>query len=181
MFRWGIITLFLISVSSEAALVPNAMPRQPGKDFTRDGLFEGGVDQGANLEDVRFAKHSPNPFERWVIDFSDAQRNVGAQAPKYQLRYETSEKLSLPDGTDQLKRPARFLFIFRSIQANHVTVEKLKNLVKKSAFVKDIVLYPPIERGDMAMEFILSQDVKFTPHQPSMKEGRVVLDLKSLQ
>lgn len=181
MLQKGLILAFLFSAALPAAVVPHIMPRNPSRSFTSDGLFEGGNDLGANIEGVRFAQHKAEGYERWVIDFSDAQRNLGAAAPRYQLRYETSEKLPLPEGGDLIKRPARFLFVFRMIQKNNLVQERLKKLVKKSHFVKDIILYPPIERGDMALEFVLKDDVKFTPHQPSIKEGRLVLDLKALR
>ena len=75
-------------------------------------------------------------------------------------------------------KPAKFLFLFRSIEKNRLNPKKLQKLAKKSRFVKKIILYPPIEEGDMAMEFILKEDVLFEPHQPLEKEGRLVLDVK---
>ncbi len=44
--------------------------------------------------------------------------------------------------------------------------------------MKEIVLYPPVERGDMAMELVLRDDVRFDPFQPLEREGRLVLDLR---
>lgn len=166
------------SLTTFAAVTPSTIPRQTPKNFVDDAIFEGGRDVAANLVDIRFGEHRKQGFERWVIDFSDLADKLGAVAPKFQLRYEKAETLPLPEGGDLQRRPARFLFVLRQIQKNRLTEEKMKNVVKKSRFVKEILLYPPIEKGDMAIEFILKENVRFAPHQPSEREGRLVLDIR---
>jgi len=83
-----------------------------------------------------------------------------------------------PDGVPVLSKPAKFIFVFRSIQNNYLTHDKLAQLVKKSNWVQEIVVYPPIEKGDTAVEFVLKENVAFSPYQPVEREGRLVLDLK---
>jgi len=174
-------TWSLILLALPAALLgghpPSSIPRSPAQQFVTSGLFEGGSDAGANLERLRRADHPG--FERWVVDFSDLAENMGGAAPRFQLRYEKADKIELPEGGDLIRKPARFPFLFRQIQKNRLDETKLNRLVKKSKFVKEIHLYPPIEKGDMAMEFVLSEDVEFTPHQPLKGEGRLVLDLRA--
>jgi len=170
--------LFLLCLAAQAVAspVPHSMPRAPARSYSTDALFEGGKEVAANLEGVRLAGHPG--YERWVIDFSDHAKSVGAIAPRFQVRYEKAETLPLPEGGELLRKPARFVFIFRQIQKNLLKEDTVQNLVKKSRFVKEILLYPPIEKGDMAMEFVLKDNVRFTPHQPTEREGRLVLDLK---
>ncbi len=157
---------------------PHSIQRVPSKQFATDALFEGGKDISANLEGMRLAGHGD--FERWVIDFSDGKAQVGNAAPRFQIRYEKADTLPLPEGGDLVKKPARFIFIFRQIQKSLVNEDLVSKLVRKSKFVKEILLYPPIEKGDMAMEFLLKDNVRFTPHQPLEREGRLVLDLKRM-
>ena len=168
------------SLSAAAALEPHSIPRASSQNFRAEGLFEGGSSSRANLESLRLASHAREGFERWVIDFSDEQtRRVGLVAPRFQLRYVHGEKLRLGDGREIERRPAKFIFVFRSIDHCFLAQETAAKLARKSQFVKNIILYPPIEKGDMAMEFILKDNVLFEPHQPVEKEGRLVLDMKS--
>ena len=178
--RWNRIPLLAtlaFSFPAFAALQPNAIPRESTKRFRSSGLYEGGSESRANIESLRVALHPG--FERWVIDFSDEVKRLGAVAPRFQLRYVKAEKIPLPDGTEFVRKPARFVFVFRSILKNSLTTARLRGLAKKSRYVKEIILYPPIEKGDTAMEFILNDNVLFEPHQPVEREGRLVLDLKS--
>ena len=179
-FGLAVLALFF-ATTLRAGLTPHAIPRNLAKQFSTDGLFEGGSDAAANIESMRLAQHGKQGFERWVIDFSDGAKSVGLVAPRFQLRYERAEKIPLPEGGDLVRKPARFIFVFRQIQKNLVNAERIQELLKKSRHVKDIILYPPIEKGDMAMEFVLKDNVAFTPHQPLEREGRLVLDLKTIR
>jgi hypothetical protein len=168
--------LFLVvTLAAEGATTPPAslqgIPRVSTQHFVREGNFEGGEAVKANLEAVRFAAH-PGGTERWVVDFSDpSSREVGKAAPRFRLQYAPS-----PGGAS--KEP-RFVFNFRSIQGVHVSREQLAALSKKSRFVKEVVLYPPVEDGDTALELVLRSGVRFETHQPLEKAGRLVLDLKA--
>jgi hypothetical protein len=167
------------SFASWAAIERQSIPRAPLKQFKTDGLFEGGSDSArANLEDLRIASH--DGYERWVIDFSDEKkRTIDKVAPRFQIRYVPGDEVRGADGRPILQKPAKFIFTFRAIQHNFITREKLSHLVKKSQWVEEIVMYPPIEKGDTAIEFVLKQNVAFSPHQPVEREGRLVLDLKA--
>lgn len=172
--------LFLIAQTSFAAIAPRPIPRTPSKLFMKEGLFEGGTRVSANLEGLRFSKHRKEKTERWVFDFSSAEtRVIGKQAPLFQIRYVGGDTVNLPQGKDVLLSPPRLIVTFRAIGQNYLTTDRLKALVRKSDLVKNIILYPPIEDGDMAIEFILKAPVPFEPHQPLQNEGRLVLDLKS--
>jgi len=171
--------LLCLSVPLFAAQLPNTIPRVPAKQFTNDALFEGGKEVAANLEGLRFAGHAG--FERWVVDFSDNTQKPGTIAPRFQIRYEKAETLPLPEGGDLVRKPARFIFVFRQIQKNLLSEDLVQRLARKSRFVKEILLYPPIEKGDMAMEFVLKDNVRYSPHQPLEREGRLVLDLKKVR
>src|SRR5688572_19444870 len=128
-----IVSLLALQVTALAGHPPSSIPRTPAKQYMSDGLFEGGSDTGANLERLRRADHPG--FERWVVDFSDLAENMGGTAPRFQLRYEKAEKIELPEGGDLIRKPARFLFLFRQIQKNRLDESKLNRLVKKSRFV----------------------------------------------
>jgi len=171
------IVFFTTALTAFAANPPIAIPRSSLKAYRSEGLFEGGKGQRANLESLRFAKHPG--FERWVVDFSDSKGHVAASAPQFQLQFIKSEKTLGLDGESTTRKPAKFIFLFRSIEKNFLDTRKLKALTGKSKHVKEIIVYPPIEQGDMAMEFVLKDDVLFEAHQPVEREGRLVLDLKS--
>ena len=176
----NLVYLALVSLDiARSAPVPHSIPRTPQQSFKSEGLFEGGENKKANLEGLRLAGHPKEGFERWVIDFSDEKKEIGKIAPKFQLRYVKAEKIPLPTGGEIIRRPARFIFVFRQVQKNSIQQKQVKKLLKHSHYVKDIVLYPPIEDGDTAIEFVLKDNVLFEPFQPLQKEGRLVLDLKA--
>lgn len=172
--RIGLLLLFVLPVFG--AIEPHSIPRQSTHRFQSEGLFEGGTTNKANIETIQIQEHLKG-FERWVIHFSDEKKKSGQAAPQFQIRYIKAEKIPLPDGSELMKKPARFVFVFRQIQKNHVHRSQIKGLLKKSRFVRDIVLYPPIEDGDTAMEFVLNDNVLFETHQPLNREGQIVLDL----
>lgn len=175
-------SFILLSLSSLvlAALEPKPIPRVSVKQFQSEGVFEGGSSQPANLEAVRFSAHKREGYERWVIDFSEElSRSVGKVAPHFQVRYQKAAEVEVPGGSNLSLSPPKFIFTFQSIKRNFLKKEVLHKIVAKSRYVKDIVLYPSIENGDTALEFILKDNVLFEPHQPKEKEGRLVLDLKN--
>lgn len=178
--------LFLGTTAAIAAIAAphnttRTIARTSNENFLKEGFFEGGRNKRAVLESLRLADRPEAGFERWVIDFSDpVTKKVGSFAPLFQLQYFPAEKFIGNDGSTQTKKAAKFLFLFRSITRNKVDEATVKKLAKKSRFVKDILLYPPIEEGDLAMEFVLKDNVLFEPHQPVEKEGRLVLDLRPL-
>lgn len=153
--------------SQPASSSMQGIPRVTTNHFVREGLYEGGEPVKATVEALRFAPHSGG-IERWVVDFADANgKEIGKVAPRFRLRYE-------PEAAG--KKP-RFVFNFRSIQAVHMTREQLASLTRKSRFVKEVVLYPPVEEGDVSLELVLRSGVRFETHQPLEKAGRLVLDL----
>jgi hypothetical protein len=166
-----------LGVNLFSALPPIGIPRSSLKKFRTEGLFEGGSRTPANIETIRLANHKN--YERWVIDFSDVDRKQkNNHSPRFQLRYIAAENLLGPEGDPIIDKPARFLFTFRNIRQNYLSKNTLKQLLARSSYVKDIIVYPPIEAGDTALEMILKSDVKFEPHQPLEGEGRLVLDLR---
>ncbi len=168
--------LFLVLCVAQAAFAVQAptetvqgIPRVSTRHFVREGLYEGGDAVRANLEGLRFAQH-PGGIERWVVDFSDAAgREIGKAAPRFRLRYEPAEPGK--------RREPRFVLNLRTVQNVKLTPEMLKQLPKKSKFVKEVVLYPPVEDGDISLELVLHSSVRFETHQPLEKAGRLVLDL----
>lgn len=146
------------------------IPRVSTRHFVREGLYEGGDAVKANLEGVRVGGH-PGGIERWVVDFSDAaSRTVGKAAPRFQLRFDPAEP--------GVRSKPRFVLSFRSIQGVYVNADTLRTLARKSRYVDEVVLYPPVEDGDRVLELRLKQPVRFETHQPLEKTGRLVLDLK---
>ena len=163
-------------------LTPVGVPRLPTQMYFGQGLFTGGQLVSANIEGIRLAQHKNKGYERWVIDFSSTgDREVGAVAPRFQLAYlpgtPALKPESLPPKEGKI-HPPKFRFLFQNIQNNFLTQPKITRLIKRSDFVSEIVVYPPIENGDLAMEFVLNQEVQFEPHQPIEREGRLVLDIK---
>jgi hypothetical protein len=176
-----LLVLSLLSHVVQASVMPQPIPRVSTRNFLNDGIFEGGGTGGVvNLAGIRFAPHSKEGYERWVIDFSDEPRQVvGASAPPFQVRYVKAEKVPVPQGSDILVSPPKFVLTFRSINRNLIKKDRIERFLKKSKYVKDVILYPPIEGGDTAIELVLKDSVLFEAHQPTERQGRLVLDLKN--
>ncbi len=167
---WGSGTLLI-------AAKPSPIPRTASSNFRTEGLFEGGSGKSANLEALRLSDHGE--YERWVVDFSGgAKREQGKVAPRFQVRYLPGDRIIGESGEAILSRQPKFILTFRAVRKNFLSRAALQELVKRSRHVKDIVVYPPVEDGDMAIEMILHDNVAFEPHQPVQKEGRLVLDLR---
>jgi len=177
MKRILLFTLFSAIVNG-AVSSSMSIPRNASHRFLTDGIFDGGKTVRANLEGLRFSKHSDQGFERWVFDFSDATtKTLGSIAPQFQLRYKKAIKLESDDGTLNTVEPARIIISLKGISRNNVSRSNLVRLAKKSSLVKEIVIYPPIEDGDLAIEMLLNDSFGFYPHQPLVNEGRLVIDL----
>lgn len=169
----------LILVGSAHASRSLPIPRVASQTFKTEGLYEGGNAASANIEAFRVSENAG--VERWVLDFSDnIKRELGSVAPHFQIRYLPGDKIIGSDGLPIMAKPAKFILTLRGIRKNFLQRHALQELVKKSLFVKEITVYPPIEEGDTAIELILKDNVSFEPHQPVQKEGRLVLDLKAL-
>ncbi len=167
--------LLVGSANAATQIVP--IPRTASHSWRTEGLFAGGSSPAANIENLHLSDHKG--AERWVLDFSDnLKREIGKVAPKFQLRYIPGDKVIGSSGELVMARPAKFVLTLQGIRKNFLNRTALQDLVKRSKFVKDIIVYPPIENGDTAIELILGDNVDFEPHQPAQKEGRLVLDLK---
>lgn len=161
-----------------AVVPPLSIPRDASQRYLSDGLFEGGKPVRANLEGLRFSKHQSHGFERWVFDFSDATtRTLGSVAPQFQIRYVKAEKLEMPEGGYTTVQPARIVINLKGVSKNQLSKPLLEKLAKKSDLVKEVISYPPIEDGDIAIEMILKDSYPFFTHQPIKNEGRLVVDL----
>lgn len=162
--------------SNLLAVAPTLIPRSPTPLYRSDIFFEGGSGSPASLEGLRMAPHGE--FERWVIDFADETGGrKTAVAPKFQVRFLPAEKIHTDTGEHILSRPAKLIVTIHKVKRNTLTKEILQRLLKKSAHIKDITVYPPIEDGDTAMEFVFSSESPVNIHQPLEKEGRLVIDI----
>lgn len=177
---WVGIFLLLGENFSFSATEPLPIPRIKANKFLSEGIFTGGSFKSANLERIRFSPHKKEGYERWVFDFSDAaSRKNESLAPRFLLRYIKASKIEPGDGTPTTVIPAKFILSLQSVRQNYLEQTKIKRLLRKSAFVKDIIVYPPIEEGDLALEIVLKDSVAFEAHQPKLQEGRLVLDIKN--
>lgn len=176
--EFALVLSFLFAPFVQAA-VPSHIPRASTRAFLSEGLFEGGKDIRASLDSIRVAQHEERGFERWVVDFSDALgKQKGLVAPKFQLQYLKAQSFTTESGDEVVQRPAKFLLLLRNISKNSLDQAEVRKAAKKSGLVQDVILYPPIEQGDMAIEFVLKKNVLFEAHQPIERQGRLVLDLK---
>jgi len=154
-----------------ASVEPHSIPRKVLGQFRKEGAFEGGRPIPAHLEKIRFAFHRSGGYERWVLEFSDENRKSSV-APKFLLRY-------LPPSSEN--RSPRFILSLRSIKQSFLKLDRIKRSLAKSQIIRDVIVYPPIEDGDMSLELILKEEVLFEPHQPLETQGKLVLDLKPLR
>jgi len=160
---------FVISYSVWAALPLLPIPRHLMPDYFLEGAFEGGGDVRANLETIRFAAHAGLEYERWELEFSSlGTRKLAATAPRFQLRYEAANETHGP----------RFLVLLKGVENNYLNQTQLRAAVKNSRLLKDIVVYPQIENGDLALEISLRSAVAFQAIQPESRPGRLLLDLR---
>jgi hypothetical protein len=174
------ILAFALHVTTVAfSATPSLIPRTPTPIYRSDVFFEGGADFPATLHDLRMADHGR--FERWVIDFSNASGlEKKKQAPKFQVRFLPSQKIETDTGEIVLSQPAKLIVTFHKVNRNDLQKQRLSRLVEKSAHIQKIVIYPPIENGDTAMEFTFSADSPVNIHQPLENEGRLVIDIAAL-
>ena len=164
-----LILSLLASSLAHALIMPSPIARRSVSQFITEGIFQGGTADHADLQAVRFGAHKQEGFERWVIDFS-ADKQMGKAAPPFQVRYLKKDRSDVHE--------AKFVFLFRSIQRSFLNEIKLKKLAQKSHWVKEIIVYPQIEGGDMAMEWILAKNVRFEAFEPIDNPGRIVVDIK---
>ncbi len=164
-----ILVSLVISSLAFGSIRTAPIPRTPRSYLTNETTFTGGNNVPANIENLRSSWHAEAQFERWVFDFSDTvSRQTGKAAPEFQIRY--SKAGASP----------KIVLEFKSIRSNRLKIAEIKKLLEKSHFVKDVVLYPPIEEGEVAIEFILKKQLQFSPHQPTENEGRLVLDIRAI-
>jgi hypothetical protein len=174
-----IFILTLLASLAEAAFSPRPIPRTSTRLFVDQGVFEGGSPLAANIEGIRFSRNPKDNSERWVIDFSDARtRSLQQLAPEFQIRFSPMETFITPEGKSIILSHPRLIISLSSIKGNYLHSPQLTKLLRKSKLVRQVRIYPPIEDGDRAIEFVLKKKILFEPHQPLQKEGRLVLDLK---
>jgi hypothetical protein len=154
------------------------IPRLANHDFRSEGLFEGGTSTPANIE--KLTRSEAGHAERWTFDFSETGASMasGKAVPKFQLKYLPGNPIFSAQGEATPSKPPRLILTLRGIQKNLLKRSDLLKQVKQSKYVKEIIVYPPIEEGDTALEIQLKDNVQFAPHQPAKKAGQLVLDLK---
>lgn len=170
--RFTLLFSLILSQILLASLIPMTIPRVATNNFLKQGFFEGGSSKQAVLQQIQLVPYSKENRERWIIGFE--KKNL----PPFQIQYFPAEKFSSADQGLLTQKPAHFRFLFRHLTKNLLTETQLAQMTTKSRFVSEIVLYPPIEEGDVALEFILRDDVQFEAHQPISPENRLVLDLR---
>jgi len=172
------LTIF-VAVTSMGAVGPSlSIPRDASHRFLSEGIFDGGKAVRANVENLRFSKHNKEGFERWVFDFSDSTTGTtGLVAPQFQVRYLKADKIAKPEGGLVTLAPAKIVIAFKGVSKNGLNRTKIDKLVRKSTLVKEIISYPPIENGDLAIEMVLKDSFPFYTHQPLTQEGRLVVDI----
>ncbi|MBM4317207.1 MAG: hypothetical protein FJ116_06975 [Deltaproteobacteria bacterium] len=172
--------LALVGGNLMASVAPSmTIPRDASRRYLTDGVFEGGKPIKANLEALRFFNHKQKGFERWVFDFSDATtQTVGSVAPKFQVRYQKASKVE-NQGQLLTLEPARIIISIKGVIKNQISRSQLEKLPQRSTLVKEVIVYPPIDEGDIAIEMLLKDSYPFYTHQPLNNEGRLVIDLST--
>jgi hypothetical protein len=154
---------FLIKGTAFAAIPPIPVPRNSSHKFFEEGVFEGGKVSKAIWASL-FFQNERDDIERWVFDFKQGTR-ANRPMPKFQIRY--------VKGT-----PSKLVLTFQTLEQNRVKRQLLERLASKSQLVREIVVYPPIDEGDTAVELVLRDGVLFSPRQPLDRPGRLLVDLK---
>ncbi len=172
-------TILALSSLALGAIAPSmSIPRDASRRYLSDGIFDGGKAVRANIEGLRFSKHKREKFERWVFDFSDATtQTIGSVAPQFRIRYVKAGKMAKPEGGHVTLEPAKIIISLKGVSKNLLTRPMLEKLAQKSNLVKEVISYPPIEDGDLAIEMILKDSYPFYSHQPLTHEGRLVIDI----
>ena len=160
--------------------------------FHDDGIFEGGEREvSAILKWIKLDslfKHHHETSEEWVFRFEPLgsgqrhQKSFDKILPFVQVRYlrkikpdnlSSDESVGLSSAS-----PAELIFLFEAIADNQVRMSELNSQLESSHFVKKILMYPPIEGGDMAIKFLLKENVWFRTyftHRLSKQELRIEL------
>ncbi len=161
-------------VCALGAVKLDPVPRSATGDYRTEGLFQAGTPGPKNIDALY--NRDFGSAERWVIDFSEPGKPKSfSNIPELQVQYEGEEKVLSDSGELIVAREPKVILKFRSIRKNALDRDRFASLIRKSKHVKAITLYPAIEGGDTALEFLLKGNV---PFRPSLEAGRLLLDLK---
>ncbi len=120
--------------------------------------------------------------ERLTVNFSGSSTaKNGGKIPRFQLRYLPEEKFATAEGTLAFAKPPRFVLTLRSLNGNKTNPAMLQAAITRSRLVKEILVYPPVEEGDTAVEILLHDNVRFSTDRQGLKAGRLTLELRPLQ
>ncbi len=155
------------------------IPRMATQTFRTEGVFQGGTSENAGIKGLKWELRPAEGAERWTLEFSEPNSPKPAKLPpQFQIKVVKAESFQRSDGTVVVTEPPKILFLLRGIQGSRLDRVQLNRAIKKSRFVKEIIPYPAIEDGDMAIEMILSREAFVSPFHPRYSENQIVMDLK---
>jgi hypothetical protein len=170
-----VVFVLLGAGTADGARKAEPVPRRPTGEYRTQGFFQAGTPGPKNIDSV--STRDFGAAERWTIDFSEPgkQRSLSS-VPELQVQYIEEEQVLSDSGEMVVAKEPKFILKLRSIRKNALNRDRLAELARKSRHVKKVILYPEIEGGDTALEFILKAN---TPFRPFLEPGRLVLDLKA--
>ena len=177
LFSLCFLSLPLLAMTENAEV--QAIPRHNNGEFRTEGTFRGGAANTAGLKSLKSELVPAQGVERWTLEFADAvTKKPASLAPQFQVKMVKAESFQRPDGTVVYTEPPKVLLFLRGIHGSQVEAAQLAKSIKRSRFVKEVIPYPAIEDGDMAIEMILVREALVSPYHPRYAESKLVLDLK---
>lgn len=156
-----------------------SIPRHSNGEFRTEGIFRGGAANTAGLLSLKAEPVPRQGLERWTLEFADASTKKPASlAPQFQVKIVKAESFQRPDGTVVYTEPPKVLLLLRGIHGSQVEASQIAKAIKRSKFVKEVIPYPAIEDGDMAIEMVLSREALVSPYHPRYAESKLVIELK---
>ncbi len=138
-------------------------PSRAPKPFHTRGLFQGGDTRNLNLERMDLFKNhekyrvkhidKDRHEERLDISFSAGSRKFpSSRIPPYQLRFEPRR----PDFEQD-----RLVLVLQGISGRNVPRLALGRIATSSNVIANIRIHPPLEDGDIAIEFTFKKPIEF--------------------
>lgn len=159
----------LLTLIAGAAPIPHSLAPHKTAPFLTQGFIKGGTETEAILKDLRYGKHPNKGYERWVFDFEfEGEKKQRMGSPNYCVKYQKPQGKNLP---------AKLVVLFQGIKKSRLNADTFLDMVSRSPLVASILLYPPIENGDTAIEFLLHRGVSYKTEELKGASGRLVVDL----
>jgi hypothetical protein len=131
--------------------------------FLSSGIFSAPGTRGLNLESIRMDPKRASEKITFLFSTSSSRKPT-ARIPPFHCRFMPATSPEL--GTDTGLKPARFILLLQGLSTRFLSPGRLTKVAEKSRLIEKLVLYPPLEDGDSAVEITFKKSVLFRQIDP---------------